>query len=132
MQLGTANLPTNRLRKLDVHCWKLLRPVVGPTPGMDWNQLCGNTMVPGHGPPMTARGERFKVGGVDSRFPIGKLRCPAGFRRTEFKKHCFNALFNDAVVFMFHCPVYANVCAAILSSAWCGLNEPSFGFQEQN
>ena len=78
MQLGTANLPTNRLIKLDVHCWKLLQPVVGPPPGMDWNQLCGtaglfdnwNTMVPGHRLPMTARGERFKVEGVDSRFPM--------------------------------------------------------------
>ena len=112
MQLGTANLPTNRLGKLDVHCWKLLQPVVGPPPGMDWNQLCGtaglfdnwNTMVPGHGLPMTARGERFKVEGVDSRFPMfshWKTPLPGWFQTNGITIHCFNALFNDAAVFMF-------------------------------
>ena len=36
--VGHRKIYTNDLRKLDVHCRKLLRRVVGPPSDMDWNQ----------------------------------------------------------------------------------------------
>ena len=38
LHLGTAKFYTTDLRKLDVHCRKLLRRVVGPPADIDWNQ----------------------------------------------------------------------------------------------
>ena len=35
---GHRKVYVGELRKLDVHCRKLLRPMIGPPPGINWNE----------------------------------------------------------------------------------------------